>query len=56
MKNFLKQNWFKILIILFLVLFLWLYRYDFIPREDEGYFRCNRITGNCDSQKTLGIF
>jgi|GEM_PF-3660808 hypothetical protein len=51
MKPWLKENWFKVLILILLGIFLWLYRFDYIPREEAPgwYVQCNRFTGSCIS-------
>jgi len=51
MKNFIKENWFKIIIIITLVivaiLFILQNLYFFIYQEGGNIIRCNRITGQC---------
>jgi len=53
MKSWLKENWFKIIVLILLGLFLWFYRFSYIPRDGAGYFKCDRLTGDCISPLTL---
>ncbi len=53
MKNFLKENWFKILIILIVIAFLFLSRFRFIKVGGTTFGRCNKITGHCFLEKAI---
>jgi hypothetical protein len=47
MKNFIKQNWFKILIIILIGFFVLLNRYYFMHLNAATIFKCDKLTGSC---------
>lgn len=46
--NWVKENWFKLSILFFLVVFILLNLYSFLLiQENHLIIRCNKITSNC---------
>ena len=63
MKNFIKENWFKITILMILTFFSCVYflgnRYYFmhIKAEDKNIIiRCDKFTGNCQQEMSSDVF
>lgn len=52
MKQFIKDNWFKLVIavilIVFFIIFILLNRYSFGYTEKGFFFRCNNFSGDCE--------
>lgn len=47
MVNWLKQNWFKIIILILISLYVFISRIYFINSDGEIY-KCSKFTGNCE--------
>ncbi len=53
MKKFIKENWFKISIIILGIIFILISRYSFIHIEGTGYIGCDKFTGKCEFGRAI---